>query len=60
MTAPTDRDLDSGQLCEKYGYWKDHPKYPSEDWRLEVDNRDTKESYWGWVYNMLQNEEPDA
>lgn len=40
---------DAGALAERYGYWQDHPKYPVEDWRFEVANGDSRQSYWDWV-----------
>jgi len=29
--------------------WGEHPKYPREDWRMEVYNEETTVGYWEWV-----------
>lgn len=30
-------------------YWGEHPEYPLADWQYEVENDDTRLSYWQWV-----------
>ena len=38
------------RLAQQYGgHWGEHPNYPVDDWRYEVDNRDTRLGYWEWV-----------
>jgi hypothetical protein len=37
-------------------YWEDDPIYPSEDWRYEVINGDTRVGYWEWVVNRQSEE----
>src|SRR3954463_16315784 len=34
--------------------WDDHPDYPSEDWKYEVENGDTRCGYWDWVAAKLE------
>lgn len=36
-----------------------HPIFPVSDWKYEVANGDTREGYWGWVFNKVQNWEPE-
>lgn len=31
------------------GYWGEHPHYPINDWKYEVNNDDTRRGYWEWV-----------
>lgn len=31
------------------GIWGEHPDHPSADWRIEVENQDTRLGYWDWV-----------
>ncbi|WP_262030630.1 hypothetical protein [Microvirga sp. Mcv34] len=43
--------------------WDDHPDFPSEDWKYEVENGDTRRGYWDWVAAKLeeaQNEGDEA
>lgn len=49
MTANTLRD--------KYGTWGEHPSYPSEDWKYEVEAGDTRRGYWDWVVAKLEQAE---
>jgi hypothetical protein len=37
-------------------YWADHPVYGSEDWRYEVSNGDTRQSYAEWVASKIEQE----
>ncbi len=34
------------------GYWKDHPEHSIEDWKFEVVNGDTRQSYLEWCYHQ--------
>ncbi|WP_114947295.1 hypothetical protein [Microvirga calopogonii] len=34
--------------------WDDHPDFPSEDWKYEVENGDTRWGYWDWVAAKLE------
>lgn len=31
------------------GHWGNHPDYPAEDWRIEVEAQNTRLGYWDWV-----------
>jgi hypothetical protein len=44
------------ELRDEFGYWREHPNYPAKDWRYEVSNEETKESYWDWVFNKIHDE----
>jgi len=35
--------------------WVEDPRFPLEDWKYEVDNDDTRQSYRGWLYNQYSN-----
>ncbi|WP_262267265.1 MULTISPECIES: hypothetical protein [Microvirga] len=37
--------------------WDDHPDYPSEDWKYEVENGDTRRGYWDWVASKIEEAE---
>ncbi|QRM34823.1 hypothetical protein [Microvirga sp. VF16] len=39
--------------------WDDHPDYPSEDWKYEVENGDTRRGYWDWVAAKLEEAEDE-
>ena len=51
------RDLSNSLLQEVYhiaralsgSHWDNDPDYPPEDWRNEVANGDTRQSYQDWV-----------
>lgn len=34
--------------------WGEHPTYPREDWRHEVDNNETHLGYWEWVVHTME------
>jgi hypothetical protein len=54
-------DEDIEQLAEQHGgYWGNHLDYPSEDWRLDVANGDTRRGYWEWVEARLQDAKDEA
>ena len=36
------------------GVWRDHPDFPSKDWKYEVSNGDTRAGYWDWVLSRLE------
>lgn len=40
------------KLCG--GTWGEHPKFPISDWKLEVENDDTRRGYWDWVAARLE------
>jgi len=44
------------ELIAKYGYWGEHPEWSSDDWIAEVDNRETRLSYWQWVLAKIIKE----
>ena len=46
------------KLSEQYGYWGEHPDYPSSDWQTEVDENATRQGYWEWVAEQIsQNDD---
>lgn len=36
-------------VTDKVSHWKDDPEFPSEDWKYEVANGDTRLGYREWV-----------
>ncbi|WP_019025420.1 MULTISPECIES: hypothetical protein [unclassified Thioalkalivibrio] len=36
------------------GYWSEHPDFPLADWRHEIANDDTRQSYWDWVVSKSE------
>lgn len=38
------------KLSDEYGYNGEHPGYPVDNWKMDVDNDDTRRGYWEWVY----------
>lgn len=36
------------------GVWGEHPDHPAEDWRIEVENHDTRAGYWDWVAGRIE------
>jgi hypothetical protein len=52
-----------GRLAESMGgTWGEHYRFTPEDWRLEVENHDTRSGYWQWVISKLEAEgiKPDG
>lgn len=47
------------ELSEEFGYWAEHPKYSISAWKYEVENNDTRNGYWDWVANCIENDEPE-
>ena len=41
------------KLSEQFGYWEEHPEYPSSDWRTEVEEQATRQGYWEWVAEQI-------
>ena len=41
-------------LAAEYGYWKEHPTFPLEDWQYEIKNDETRRGYWEWVVGQLE------
>ena len=39
-----------------YGYWGEHPDFPSEDWKTLVVNGDVRMGYWDWVEDRIRHE----
>lgn len=63
ITGPEldDKTLSANELEELFGgpsCWGHHPGWLRSEWKAEVANDDTICSYWDWVYNKIQNEEP--
>ncbi|WP_019023068.1 hypothetical protein [Thioalkalivibrio sp. ALE23] len=42
------------------GYWDEDPDFTVEDWKYEVGNDDTRESYWSWVAKQREAAREDA
>src|SRR3546814_20363377 len=48
VDLPTEQS--PAKLRENHGgVWGEYPEYPANDWRLEVENHDTRIGYWEWV-----------
>ena len=49
-------------LADEFGgVWGEHPGYPVDDWKDEVQNGDTRLGYWPWVSHKIEqlySEEP--
>jgi hypothetical protein len=44
------RPTEAEKLAEAHGgYWGEHPRHLSEDWRTEVETESTRQGYWDWV-----------
>ena len=41
-------------LTAQHGVWGEHPTWPSQDWKYEVDNGDTRIGYWEWVVQQME------
>ena len=39
---------------EELDYWSEHPDYPLEDWKYEVQSNDTRMGYWEWVQSEIE------
>ncbi len=45
------------KLKEKHGgYWGEHSKYFLTDWRYAIENNETRQGYWEWVFDQLETE----
>jgi hypothetical protein len=44
---------ESNEPLTGYQYWDDHPKYSSADWRMDVEEENTRAGYWTWVKGRL-------
>jgi hypothetical protein len=44
-------------IADAVDTWADHPVYGSEDWRYEVGNGDTRQSYAEWVASKIEQDE---
>ena len=42
---------------EPASHWDNHPDFPVEDWKAEVSNDDTRQSYIEWVNCQLEARE---
>ena len=36
------------------GTWGQHPTHTPDDWRLDVENNDTRSGYWEWVLSQIE------
>lgn len=41
-------------------HWDDHPDYPTEDWKEEIMDGNTRQSYKQWVASQVEQEREDA
>ena len=41
-------------LTTQHGIWGSHPTWPTDDWKSEVDNDDTRLGYWEWVVHQIE------
>jgi hypothetical protein len=41
---------------EHNGYWEPYPGHELEDWRTEIANDDTRQGYWQWVEDRIEQE----
>ena len=55
-----DLTIDAEQLRTKYDdlaeniQWGEHPNHPLEEWRMEVQCRNTRLGYWDWVVSKIK------
>lgn len=47
------------ELRERYGQFGEHPRYPVEDWKYEIQNDDTRRGYWEWVAASIERDADD-
>src|SRR3546814_19025218 len=53
VDLPTEQS--PAKLRENHGgVWGEYPEYPANDWRLEVENHDTRIGYWEWVAAKIE------
>ena len=45
MQTPSD-------ILDLHGVWGEHPCFPRNDWKTEVQNDDTVLGYWQWLQNQ--------
>ena len=46
--------IDENTPVYPYNYWNEHPDFPSADWRYEVADRETRQGYWEWVKDKIE------
>lgn len=45
------------RVVDEYGgYWGECPRFPVSDWQYEVAEQATRQGYWEWVTDCLENE----
>lgn len=59
VTVNLDDNHNKQLADENGGVWYDHPTYGAEDWRIEVENHDTRAGYWEWVASKIEQEEAE-
>jgi len=47
----------AAEAAEHDDPWSSFGKYPVSDWRHHVSCDYTREGYWDWVYNNIENED---
>jgi hypothetical protein len=44
------------EWCQQWGgTWGEHPDFPVSLWQHDVADGNTRQGYWEWVENMLDN-----
>lgn len=52
-------DHSSAKEDERNDYWGEDEDCPSEDWRYDVANGDTRLGYWEWVEHQNEQRQND-
>jgi hypothetical protein len=55
-----DKELSAEELAEKYGEWNSHPTHSATDWQQEVNENNTRRSYWEWVAAQIEEEDDNS
>jgi len=56
MASLLEQELETLQrFKDKAGYWTEYPEHPVEDWRAEIANDDTRQGYWEWVADRIED-----
>jgi len=45
---------------EAGGYWQENSDFPLRNWMDEVQNEDTRQGYWEWLVEKMEEAEEDA
>lgn len=48
------------KLCQDYGgIWGEHPQLKVHNWQLAIEFNQTRDSYWNWVVEMIEENETE-